>query len=1006
MTLKPLALSAILFLILCLLVPLCPAVYPVAAINEARWMTVNTPDGGAEGRWVLASGSDIRHLTDAPDGTLYCYANLPASLFTLFKSTDGGLGWFPTGQVTEAITDIAVLPQDAASIYLATASCIYKSTDAGSTFAPLIPLPAGAGSDNIRITSIDVTRTNSGCIIAAGTIDTDFAQYGGIYLFDESQGIWTDTNIGAYDVYCAAFSPDYNHDCQIIALISDEAETIISRRKGDEDWGQTTGNVSLPGIVPKSGVIAFPDNYSGTADNAQFFAGIDTGINNGDVYRITCTPVSSIADLNIGAVDSAGSVDVASVVISGSTILAGCARDACIYLSNDNGNGWLRCAKPPTGQSETCVVISPYFAAEHKAYAVTCGTESAFSVSVDNGVSWNQTSLIDTKISTITDLAVPSPSSIFLITHNAENLKHSLWRTSDGGNRWERIFCGSVTGINSLNRVKTAFQYNSFSPIILIAGLKNGNPTIWKSEDNGQTFSSLTAPCTVDAWEILDAGNWFIGGYDGMNGLVYRTCNGGNSYDAAAPAGSQPLSAIALSPNYLTDKTILAGNSTGQVYISEDSGASFSPVGQQLPLISGKGNVNLAFDRQFNTNRVIYAATDARATSTSNERLFHYTLRQSIVWESICSPIPENAILKQVIIADDGALYTINTQAVFTAENKGGVLRSLNPEYPAPAFETILNGLEETVTLSKLEECDHRLWVIDSKNARLMTFFDSSASQVPLYSPGCFSQALDPSKIKLEWQVLPGAAEYEWQVSKDIGFSSLPTGSKGTTATNSARPANLSNGTEYYWRVRAVKPLLSYWSDIWVFTTSLAGVPELILPRAGEETSQRPTFQWSKITGAGTYDLQVAKDTLFQDAVIDKKGDNALPVNVWQSDVELENDTTYYWKVRARSADSYSSWSAVSTFFTVTSATTKAETTTETAVVIPTETLVEEPFALLPSTTITLLPKATQTITLTELITVKDSVPAWVAYVGFGLLGALVILLVVLIITIIHHKRL
>ena len=48
-----------------------------------------------------------------------------------------------------------------------------------------------------------------------------------------------------------------------------------------------------------------------------------------------------------------------------------------------------------------------------------------------------------------------------------------------------------------------------------------------------------------------------------------------------------------------------------------------------------------------------------------------------------------------------------------------------------------------------------------------------------------------------------------------------------------------------------------------------------------------------------------------------KVGDYALATTAWQCNINLNYDTTYYWKVRAISGDSYSDWSAVSTFTTV-----------------------------------------------------------------------------------------
>ena len=107
------------------------------------------------------------------------------------------------------------------------------------------------------------------------------------------------------------------------------------------------------------------------------------------------------------------------------------------------------------------------------------------------------------------------------------------------------------------------------------------------------------------------------------------------------------------------------------------------------------GRISLALDKNFSENKIIYAATDAKVTSTGKERIFHFTLGKSTAWQSIYGSLPENAVIKQLVIADDGTLYAINTQAVLSTDKKGGMLRSLNPTHSSPTFETVLRGLDD-----------------------------------------------------------------------------------------------------------------------------------------------------------------------------------------------------------------------------------------------------------------------------------------------------------------------
>jgi hypothetical protein len=78
----------------------------------------------------------------------------------------------------------------------------------------------------------------------------------------------------------------------------------------------------------------------------------------------------------------------------------------------------------------------------------------------------------------------------------------------------------------------------------------------------------------------------------------------------------------------------------------------------------------------------------------------------------------------------------------------------------------------------------------------------------------------------------------------------------------------------------------------------------------------KPIFQWSAIVEANSYELLVSTDASFTNAIIIKTGAYALPSTAWQSDVNLDHDTAYYWKVRGISPSSYNTWSAVSAFTT------------------------------------------------------------------------------------------
>ena len=928
-----------LFLLLGMLGSISPISPAVASPDVVKWSTVNIPTEGESGNWGLADGSDVQHLTMAIDGTLYGYANPSGTSYRLYKSTDGGYGWSYIGQVQDNIVDIATAQDDANTIGYATSSKVYKSTDAGSSFMLLPPNPGGAGSNNVEITSIAVAYVGYH-IIAIGTRDTDNSEYGGVYILDESKSfIWIDTNLGNYDVYAVAFSPNFAVDGQLVAVVTDETDTLVATRIGNGGWGTIIGDARLDKdnsgtptsvSVDTSANIAFPDGYNAITGDRVLFVAIDAGAENGDVYRINgvVAPGNSIAtDLNTGAAYGLSNVDVTTLAVTGNgttaNLLAGAAGSTQVYFSPNGGINWTRSIRPPTGQSKTYVLMAPDF---NKAYAATSGTESAFSYTADGGVTWNQISLIDTGISNIIDLAI-SPSysqdnTLFMLTYGGE---HSLWRSLDSGTRWERVLTSTLTNVDSINKVKLPPNSNS-SQVVFIAGSSNGNPAIWKSTDNGQNFMLRTthdptsgASFTIDAWAVVNDDTLFIGSYDGSNGLVYHTTHGGLFYTTKAVAGTKSLYSIALSPSYDQDGAILAGNIYGEVYWSDDNGISFELLGQQLPeLISGgsdSNDVTVAFDPGYSHNNTVYAASHCQKGVTNSSAIYRFIIGSSTSWKSIDSTLPSGAIIKQVIVSADGALYATNAKA------GGGMERCLNPTYPlGPAFETVTHSLDNDATLTGLWLYYNQVWSIDTTNDRVMTYTDSLTLPITLTSPPDEASGIDINNVSLDWETLSGATKYKWQFDYDTDFSTVPTGFEGDTKASSARLPALELATTYYWRVRATEPVLSLWSAKWSFTTSLgygATAPKLYHPEAGErEVPLKPVFQWNATAGADSYELLVSTDVSFANPIIVKIGDYALPATAWQCDINLNCDTAYYWKVRACSSDTHSAWSAVSAFTT------------------------------------------------------------------------------------------
>ncbi|MCJ7763785.1 MAG: hypothetical protein MUO90_01300, partial [Dehalococcoidales bacterium] len=653
------------------------------------------------------------------------------------------------------------------------------------------------------------------------------------------------------------------------------------------------------------------------------------------------------------------------------------------------------------------------------AYAATSGAGSALSVTLDGGVTWNQLGLVDTRIDSIIDLAL-SPEygqddTLFMLTWGDG---FSLWRSLDGGSLWQRVFSSALDGVESVDFVGLSPQYGSDGQVVFLAGSGDGDPAVWKSADNGRSFTCREAPLAIDKWAVVDDNTLFIAGYDGVNGIICRTSNSGLSYSSGTVAGGQSLSSIALSLEYDRDGTILVGNSNGWIYCSDDNGDSFEPMPVDSVLPTLTGSVSAAFDPGFGSNDTVYAASDSPGGG-----IYRFTIGDSAGWEGIDDTLPSGDMIGGLVISADGVLYAANFQQIDTGDDKGGMERCLEPMSGA-TFETVTHGLDDGATLIGLWLYGNQLWSIDTTNIRLMTYYDSLAQPVSLTWPHDRAQGIGTivngviNDASLDWETLAGATSYQWQIDDDNNFSSIPAGFEGNTAASSVELPALEVATTYYWRVRAIEPVLSPWSARWSFTASLGGeiaAPRLESPQAGATgVPVRPVFQWSAVAGAESYELVVSPSLDLSEYELSRVGDYALPGNAWQFDVNLGYGTVYYWKVRAVSPSTNSAWSAVGVFVTELEPASEPDPTADLETVSEPDPTLEPELPLNPNPTLNPA-SGLQTVVTTIIVELPPSptplstqpssnAPDWLYYT-MGFMGAVIVVLLAVILVLVIRRR-
>lgn len=184
--------------------------------------------------------------------------------------------------------------------------------------------------------------------------------------------------------------------------------------------------------------------------------------------------------------------------------------------------------------------------------------------------------------------------------------------------------------------------------------------------------------------------------------------------------------------------------------------------------------------------------------------------------------------------------------------------------------------------------------------------------QAGVVSPSDGARINDNTPL-LDWTNVGGANLYRLQLDNNIDFSSTIIDIT-TSATSYQITSTLSDGP-YYWRVRARDAAGNWgsWSIIWDFVVDTVppGQPTLVSPSdSALINDDTPYLDWSFVTGASIYQIQLDDNNDFSSTIIDTTTGNTY----YQVTSPLSDDT-YYWRVRARdAAGNWGSWSVVWTF--------------------------------------------------------------------------------------------
>jgi hypothetical protein len=270
--------------------------------------------------------------------------------------------------------------------------------------------------------------------------------------------------------------------------------------------------------------------------------------------------------------------------------------------------------------------------------------ESAFSISRNNGDTWNQLSLIDTTIDWFNDVAVSSDcTTIYLasVHRNAGvgcNEFDSVWRStiSPGvaaplpalapiGTYWERVFlhttsvCCRVpqTDLPLLRTVQSCTDSTDGGVVAWAARFAPsslaGTVLMAWSPDYGDYWVAVVPRYIVEDFTFESSRVMYVAGVTGMVQKLVYTGTAWSTNLQGADSNIIPHTIVAREGKVLVGanlRSTLAGTS---VSYSLDGGVNFYRYMDDMPV---KGNVHVIFDTDFDKNRFVYAAVGDNVTGT------------------------------------------------------------------------------------------------------------------------------------------------------------------------------------------------------------------------------------------------------------------------------------------------------------------------------------------------------------------------------------------------------
>jgi subtilisin family serine protease len=324
--------------------------------------------------------------------------------------------------------------------------------------------------------------------------------------------------------------------------------------------------------------------------------------------------------------------------------------------------------------------------------------------------------------------------------------------------------------------------------------------------------------------------------------------------------------------------------------------------GVVMVVAAGNSNANAA---NYSPASTVEAIT-VGATTSSDARASYSN------FGSVLDIFAPGSSITSAWITSNSSINTISGTSM-AAPHVAGVAALYLEAKPGSTPAQVDQGLKAFATVGKVTSAG-----TGSPNLLLYSG-DFSITPAPLapslISPANNASGVSSTTVNVSWSAASGATSYKVELSTSNAFTTLAKPEIITSNTSASFTA-LSTLTTYYWRVVASNASGATSSAIWSFTTALPA-PVLGSPAdKATNVTRTPTLSWSAVTGAATYDVQVATRSNFSSSSL-VVNVNGLVNTSFTSTTALRSRTTHFWRVRSRTSNgTLSAWSSSRSFTT------------------------------------------------------------------------------------------